>query len=181
MTMSKDRFNTTVISGSVIGAMASGPGAVAVGSVSVDVDRYLSAALPCAKEDELLAGRIVRDLRAAGASVLYPPEHPGAKRHRLAWIAGNDKDRLILLCTKNTLDDGHVQHIIRMVLEREADAGGDAYIIPLSVDGCMKTWIPVDADKDLQTLSGRVSIEIDSRSVSWPRAISKIISALRIK
>ncbi len=171
------KFELNIGPGNVIGSMAFGPGAAARGSVTVGNPRYMSAALPCAREDEGIAGIVTTHLRAAGVSVFYPPDHFGMALRRASWIAANDHDRLILLCSRATLADPHVRHIIGMVLEREAEAPGDSRIIPVSTDDYLRTWAPTDID--LQAVKGRVPVAFDPENAgSISKAIGKILAAL---
>lgn len=99
--------------------------------------------------DEGFARKLYEALQRSGVPTFFFPEHaePGEKLHRLMRNKVNEQDRIILVCSKNSLDRKGVLNEIEEVLIREANDGGASYLIPIRLDGYIfDGWHPPNAD-----------------------------------
>lgn len=70
---------------------------------------------------------------------------PGRKLHRLMREGVNQHDRVILVCSKASLDRPGVLNEITETLQREARDGGKEYLIPITLDDYVfMGWKPDD-------------------------------------
>jgi TIR domain/Pentapeptide repeats (8 copies) len=70
---------------------------------------------------------------------------PGKKLHRLMREGVNQHDRVILICSKASLDRPGVLNEITETLQRESRDGGKAYLIPITLDDhVFSGWKPED-------------------------------------
>jgi hypothetical protein len=86
--------------------------------------------------DEPLAKAITTWLKSAGIKTWFFPEDslPGQKLHRMMFEGVNNHDRVLLLCSKNSLIRAGVLNELERVLERESSEGGGDILIPVTVD-----------------------------------------------
>ncbi len=70
---------------------------------------------------------------------------PGKKLHRLMRDGVNQHDRVILVCSKASLDRPGVLNEITETLQRESRDGGKEYLIPITLDDYVFSgWKPED-------------------------------------
>jgi hypothetical protein len=86
--------------------------------------------------DAEIAGQISEYLTAKGIKTWFFPKDavPGQKLHRVMHDAVNSHDRVLLLCSKESLARPGVLNEIERVLEREAKEGGSDILIPVALD-----------------------------------------------
>jgi hypothetical protein len=72
---------------------------------------------------------------------------PGQKLHHMMRSGVNNYDRVILICSKTSLDRTGVLNEIEETLQREARNGGASYLIPIRLDDYVFTgWNPPNSD-----------------------------------
>ncbi len=94
--------------------------------------------------DENFAARLNADLLRSGVKTFYFPMDAvfGEKLH-LTMKRVNEYERIILVCSKDSLDRPGLQYELEKVLEREAREGGTSCIIPITLDGFLfEDWQP---------------------------------------
>ena len=107
---------------------------------------------------------------------------PGRKLHRLMRDGINEYDRVILVCSKASLDRPGVLNEITETLQREARDGGKEYLIPITLDDYVfSDWSPEDPGV-AQAVRDRVVA--DFRGVETDRAkfdagLRRLLSALK--
>jgi hypothetical protein len=134
--------------------------------------------------DEAFARRLHEALRAHGVNTFFFAEHavPGEKLHRLMRNCVNEHDRVILVCSKASLDRNGVLNEIEETLQREARDGGASYLIPVRLDGYIFSgWNPPHKDV-AQALKDRVVADFegaDRDPAKFHHGISRLLAALR--
>jgi len=72
---------------------------------------------------------------------------PGQKLHRMMRVGVNKYDRIILICSKDSLNRPGVLNEIEEALQREAREGGSERIIPIRLDDyVLSGWAPPNED-----------------------------------
>ena len=86
--------------------------------------------------DRPFAQRLYEALHANGVRTFFFPEHgiPGKKLHRVMREGVNKFDRVIVICSANSLSRRGVLNEIEETLQREARDGGASYLIPIRLD-----------------------------------------------
>ncbi|MDI1484829.1 toll/interleukin-1 receptor domain-containing protein [Polyangium sp. y55x31] len=96
----------------------------------------------------------------------------------------NEHDRVVLVCSKASLDRKGVLNEIEETLAREAREGGETYLIPIRLDDYVFTgWRPKREDI-AQAIRDRVVADFegaDADPAKFDRALSQLLRALRIK
>ena len=108
--------------------------------------------------DEAFARKLHEELQGHGVRTFFFPEHaePGQPIHRVMRKGVNQFDRVILICSRQSLDRPGVLNEIEEVLSREARDGGASYLIPVRLDDYIFSgWSPPRADV-AQALRDRV-------------------------
>jgi len=106
--------------------------------------------------DESAAQKINNALKSKGVKTWFFPDdaNPGAKLHRVMHDGVNEYDRVLLLCSKDSLGRPGVLNEIERVLEREARDGGADILIPVSLDDFVYSdWAPSRPDISSQIRS----------------------------
>lgn len=97
--------------------------------------------------DESFARKLYEALQRHGGTAFFFPEHavPGEKLHRTMRKGVNEHDRVILVCSKASLDRKGVLNEIEETLARESRDGGAAYLVPIRLDDYVFVgWAPKD-------------------------------------
>lgn len=95
--------------------------------------------------DENFANRLNSDLEKNGVTTFFFPFDAvfGEKLHSTMRRV-DDYDRIILICSAQSLHRKGVQNEIEKVLEREAREGGSSLLIPITIDNYIfEDWAPV--------------------------------------
>lgn len=136
------------------------------------------------KPDEQFAQKLHVTLRRSGVQTFFFPEHAiaGEKLHRMMRRGVNTHDRVILICSKQSLNRKGVLNEIEEVLAREARDGGENYLIPIRLDDFIFTdWKPSRPDI-AQTIRDRVIADF-SDTLAAPEKfdveVAKLLRALR--
>lgn len=99
--------------------------------------------------DEAFARRLHDTLSRHGVPTFFYPEHavPGEKLHRLMRVGVNSYDRVVLVCSRSSLNRRGVLFELEEVLAREARDGGASYLIPIRLDDyVLADWTPPNPD-----------------------------------
>jgi len=135
--------------------------------------------------DEAFARRLYEALHQNGVTTFFFAEHavPGDKLHRLMRRGVNEHDRVILVCSKRSLDRKGVLNEIEEVLAREArDGGASSYLIPIRLDDYVfDGWNPPNPDV-AQTVKDRVVADFtgtDTNQTKFKAQLLRLLGALK--
>lgn len=132
------------------------------------------------------ARKLYEALRQNGVTAFFFPESavPGAKLHRTMREGINSHDRMILICSKHSLDRSGVLNEIEEVLAREARDGGAAYLIPIRLDDYLFTdWKPSNPDVS-RTIRDRVVADFrnaDKDPAKFDKEFRRLLNAFKKK
>ena len=109
---------------------------------------------------------------------------PGQKLHRVIHDGVNNHDRVLLVCSKNSLSRSGVLNEIERVLEREAREGGTTILIPITLDDYIYSeWKPERTDIVTQ-IRARVITKFPKtteQTEEFIQAAEKLVQALSKK
>jgi uncharacterized protein YjbI with pentapeptide repeats len=132
--------------------------------------------------DAEFARRLRDDLQRAGVrTFLFEDDaRPGEKLHDVMRDGVNRFERIVLVCSKASLDRKGVLNEIEQALAREAREGGVAYLIPVTIDNYVFSWSP-QRPQLAQELRDRVVADFrgtqdNDRRYSW--ALQRLLAAL---
>ena len=114
-----------------------------------DAEHPCSVFISYGAPDEPFAGRLNDALQQQGVKTFFFSQHaiPGQKLHRLMREGVNTYDRVILICSTNSLDRPGVVNELEETLQREAREGGRSILIPITLDDYVFTdWAPDHPD-----------------------------------
>ena len=95
--------------------------------------------------DKQFAEMLNAGLQQAGVSTFFFPSDapPGEKLHHVMRDGVNQYDRVVLVCSRSSLNRPGVTNEIEETLQREAREGGRAILIPVTVDDYVYSdWAP---------------------------------------
>lgn len=136
--------------------------------------------------DEAFARKLYDTLKAHNVIVFFFPETAriGERINNEVFQKIQEQDRVILICSKNSLNRTGVINEIQETLDREARDGGATYLLPIMLDDYVLTeW------KNIQpVLAERISRRIiaDFRKAKrskaeFSKAFDRLVDALKIK
>jgi uncharacterized protein YjbI with pentapeptide repeats len=134
--------------------------------------------------DTNFAQRLDDALLKNGVATFFFAKHaiPGNKLHRLMRDGVNQHDRVILVCSKASLDRPGVVNEITEALQREARDGGKEYLIPITLDDhVFDDWKPHDPGV-AQAIRDRVVADFrgaDADKARFDAGVLKLIAALK--
>ena len=132
--------------------------------------------------DEPAATEINNYLKSKGIKTWFFPDDalPGDKLHRVMHDGVNTHDRVLLLCSKESLSRPGVLNEIERVLEREAKEGGTDILIPVALDDYVyKDWAPTRPDIADQVRSRVIaSVDMTADKAQIHKQLDKVVSAL---
>ncbi|MDC3989118.1 toll/interleukin-1 receptor domain-containing protein [Polyangium jinanense] len=149
-------------------------------------DMMRSTFISYGSPDEAFARQLYEALHKNGVRVFLFSEHaePGEKLHRMMRKGVNEHDRVILVCSKRSLDRDGVLNEIELTLGREAREGGETLLIPIRLDNYVfKGWKPKREDL-AEAVRERVVADFegaDTDPAKFARGLSQLLGALRIK
>ncbi|WP_437338457.1 toll/interleukin-1 receptor domain-containing protein [Sorangium sp. So ce394] len=156
-------------------------------SLKTDTFRMLqSTYISYGSPDESFARMIYEALHSNGVTTFFFTEHatPGEKLHRMMRKGVNEHDRVILICSKRSLDRKGVLNELEEILNREARDGGASYLIPIRLDDYVFTgWKPTNADV-AQAVRDRVVADFEGATeddAKFQAGLQRLIGALRKK
>lgn len=133
--------------------------------------------------DEEFARLLDERLTTAGIKTFFFKRHatPGQKLHHVMRNGVNAHDRVVLICSKNSLNRRGVLNEIEEVLQREAREGGAAILIPVTIDDyVLSEWAP---QRPGLALAVRDRVVADFRNTTadpgkFETALSHLVEAL---
>jgi hypothetical protein len=136
--------------------------------------------------DEKFARRLYDALRSHDVVVFFFPETAtmGERIDNEIFRRIREHDRVLLVCSRNSLDRDGVVNEIQETLDREARDGGATYLLPITLDDYVLTgW-----KKKQPQLAERVCQRIigDFRGTrrnqqNFERAVARLLDALKVK
>jgi hypothetical protein len=143
----------------------------------------LTAFISYGGPDEVFASRLNKYLISSGIKTFFFPSDakPGIKLHHIMRDGVNNYDKIIFVCSKNSLNRPGVINELEESLQREAREGGKEILIPITLDNYLfKGWNP--ERKGLkQTILDRVVANFKrtkTNEENFANACSKLIQAL---
>jgi hypothetical protein len=133
--------------------------------------------------DERFATKLNDALKRVGVHTFFFPDDapPGAKLHRVMREGVNQFERIVLICSRNSLDRPGVANEIEESLQREAREGGRAVLMPVAIDDYVfGEWTPNNADVAL-ALRDRVIADFRNTKedpAAFERALGRVVAAL---
>lgn len=134
--------------------------------------------------DEPFARRLYEALHRNGVTTFFFAEHAelGKPLHRVMRDGVNQHDRVILICSKASLDRNGVLNEIEETLRREAAGKGEALLIPIQLDDYIFSgWNPPDPGT-AQTVRARVIGDFTGADVDpgkFNEGLRRLIAALK--
>ncbi len=136
--------------------------------------------------DTDFAAKLNQALQAQGVQTFFFRDHApaGAKLHAVMWHGVNEHDRVILVCSRSSLERPGVLNEIEKTLAREARDGGKSYLIPVIIDDyLLSEWKPTEPDRKgmAQELKDRVAADFRQHAdaVAFRDQVSRLISVLK--
>src|SRR5579864_2379265 len=136
--------------------------------------------------DEAFARKLYNALRSHGVVVFFFPESAtlGERIDNEVFRRIQDNDRILLICSKDSLDRPGVLNEIQETLDREARDGGATYLLPVMLDDYVLTgWHA--AQPELAERIGRRIIGDFSKAkrskANFDTALERVIDALKRK
>lgn len=129
--------------------------------------------------DEKFAKQLNSDLLKNGVETFFFPLDAkfGEKLHATMKRVDN-YDRIILICSEESLNRNAVQYEIEKVIEREAREGGESYLIPVTIDSFLFSgWDPTRHHLKQEILN-RVVADFRETS-SYPTQFRRLLQALK--
>ncbi len=120
-------------------------------AVASDEREYQSVFISYGGPDEEFARLLLNGFVRRSIKVFFFAESavPGQRLHRTMATAVLEYDRIVLVCSKASLDRPGILYEVEQVLAREATEGGQDLLIPLVVDDSLfVTWQPTRPDGD---------------------------------
>jgi uncharacterized protein YjbI with pentapeptide repeats len=133
--------------------------------------------------DEPFARRLHEHLHRSGVTTFFFPEHavPGEKLHHTLRKGIREHDRLILICSRGSLDRKGVLVELEEALAREHRDGTD-HLIPIRLDDyVLKDWAPKNPDV-AQAVRDKVVADFegaDQDEDKFQAGILRLLAALR--
>lgn len=135
--------------------------------------------------DEPFARKLNDALEQEGVTTFFFKDDapPGEKLHRVMRRGVNEHDRVILVCSKSSLQRSGVLNELEETLQRESRDGGNAYLIPVRIDGyVIDGWKPSRSGL-AQAVRDRVIADFSNHDDdrSFREELSKLVAVLRRK
>jgi uncharacterized protein YjbI with pentapeptide repeats len=131
--------------------------------------------------DEEFAQKLNKDLKNKGVTTFFFPENAsfGEKVHSM--MRGLNKyDRIILICSEQSLNRNGLLYEIEKTLEREARDGGESYLIPIRLDNfVLDKWSPKLEHMKEEVLS-RVVADFTNKEL-YDQQFKRLLHALKNK
>ena len=147
-----------------------------------EADMYKTVFISYGGPDEQVASRINSALKDKGITTWFFPDDAvaGEKLHRVMYGGVNKNEKVLMLCSENSLTRPGVLNELERVLEREAREGGADILVPVALDDFVFTrWKPQRTDIAEQIRS-RVVASVKVRGGKrFNEAIEKIVRSLR--
>ena len=131
--------------------------------------------------DEAFARRLYEELRAHGVTTFFFPETARVGRRIGDEVHSriHEHDRVILVCSRDSLDRPGVRNEIQETFDREARDGGAAYLLPIRLDDyVLRGW----ADQLAERVRGRVVADFSDAMTddrAFDKAMHRLLAELR--
>jgi hypothetical protein len=150
---------------------------------------YSSVFISYGGPDESFARRINAALIAVGVKTWFFKHDalPGQKLHEVMRRGVQEHDRVLLICSKNSLARPGVTNEIEKVLEREAREGGSAILIPITIDDYLfNGWWPTDVREATlkQEITNRVVADYrnaEASPIEFENAMARVVNSVLIR
>ncbi len=134
--------------------------------------------------DESMARRLYEALHRNGVTTFFHAEHakPGQKIHRMIRENIENYDRILVLCSKESLAEPRVLQAVDECLAREARVGGAEYLIPIELDDCLREDGAMLRKDLVRALRDRVCADFRGAhedEAIFQAGLRKLIAALR--
>jgi hypothetical protein len=149
--------------------------------IASEAEMYKTLFISYGGTDEAAAAIINSYLKSKGIQTWFFPDDalPGQKLHQMMHDEVNRHDRILLICSRQSLSRPGVLNEIEKSLEREAKEGGSAILIPVTLDDFVYgDWAP--SRKNLaEQVRSRVITKIDIASEKErEKQLDKLVKAL---
>ena len=130
--------------------------------------------------DETIAKSINNELKSKGVKTWFFPDDniPGVKLHKTMYDGINEYDKILLLCSQDSLNRPGVLNEVEEVFTREAKSGGQAILIPIALDDYIFSETN-DRIKRLRESRIIRTIDVNNKEV-FEKEIDKILDALKV-
>lgn len=133
--------------------------------------------------DEAFARKLDEALKRRGVvTFFFKDDAPaGENIHRVMRKGVNEHDRVILICSKASLERPGLLNELEETLKREARDGGRAYLLPIRLDDyVIDGWMPKEPDV-AQTVRDRViaDFRFHEDAAEFDVAVSRLIAVLK--
>lgn len=146
-------------------------------SVHSEDKMYHSLYIIYGDPDKDIASKFNEHFKKRGVKTWFFPEdsQAGVKLHRMMYEGVKNNDRVLLICSENSLNRLGVLNEIEEVFTKEAKNGGVEILIPISIDDYIfgNKWAP--SNKDLKDrLLSRVTKKIDCKNINSEVTIKEL-------
>ena len=131
--------------------------------------------------DEAFARRLYEALRAHGVTTFFFPENARLGRRIGDEVHSRiqEHDRVILVCSRDSLDRPGVRNEIQETFDREARDGGATYLLPIMLDDYVLTgWQDPLAPRVRDRVVGDFRGAMDDDQI-FDRAMRRLLAALK--
>lgn len=135
--------------------------------------------------DEKFAKAINQELNSVGINTFFFPKHatPGVKLHRIMHKEIDASDKVVMICSANSLNRNGILNELEEVLSKEAREGGKSILVPITIDDYVfNEWVP-EYDGHATSVRDRVIADfrgaINSKS-KFKRAMSILLKSLEV-
>lgn len=152
--------------------------------IANEADMFKSIFISYGGPDETAASNIYDFLKSRGIKTWFFPEDalPGQKLHRVMHEGVKNHDRVLLICSQNSLSRPGVLNELERVLEREAKEGGSGILVPITLDDFVySNWAPEREDLAEQVRT-RVISKLNANDMSSPESqkiLEKLVQVLK--
>ena len=155
------------------------PGAAEIQDASVAQARH-STFISFGSPDEEFARRLKNGLERHGVRTFFFPDHamPGERLHDMMRRV-NNYGRVILICSKDSLDRKGVLNELDQTLAREAREGGESLLVPITIDDYVfDGWSPPHAGR-AQEIKDRFIADFRDPD-SFEKCVTRLVDALAV-
>lgn len=133
--------------------------------------------------DEVFARKLNKALKRRGVKTFFFKDDalPGEKLHRVMRKGVNEHDRVILICSKSSLQRPGLLNELEETLAREARDGGRTYLLPIRLDDyVLAEWNPADSNTS-RAVRDRVVADFSKHEdpKEFNEAVTKLVAALK--
>lgn len=138
--------------------------------------------------DENFARKMFDALTKNGVSTFFFPVSatPGDQLHQMMRKGVNEHERVLLICSRSSLERKGVRNEINETFAREAREGGVALLLPITIDDYLLSseWRNSDSAETIERVLDRVVADFrgtESDDAKFDLALQKLLSALRVR